>query len=248
MSKFTIAAAQSSSIRGDLQSNIEEHIEFTKIAAEYEVDVIVFPELSLTGYEPDLAHKLALNIDDDILNPLVDISNKLRIAIIAGCPIRFDSAMPFIGSFIIQPGKPISVYRKRYLHTGEEHYFKSSQDNVIFYYKEEFIGVAICADINNTKHPADAKKDGATIYSASVCMTVADIDKAYGNMSRYCIQHHMLAVMANHATNTGGYTTAGMSAIWDSTGQLLANVEGSGRVLVLVCKHDDGRTGKTIMI
>ena len=58
----------------------------------------------------------------------------------------------------------------------------------------------------------------------------------------------MITVMANYASNTGVYTTAGMSAIWDNSGKPLAMADGTGRYLVLASERNNEWTGKTIKI
>src|SRR5262245_53260102 len=57
---FKIAAAQVPSVRGDIDANIAIHAAAMAAAARHGVTVLVFPELSLTGYEPDLAAELAM--------------------------------------------------------------------------------------------------------------------------------------------------------------------------------------------
>lgn len=59
MPTLTIAAAQSISVAGDLPGNIARHLDFMASAAEQGVQLLVFPELSLTGYEPERAFDLA---------------------------------------------------------------------------------------------------------------------------------------------------------------------------------------------
>ena len=59
-SSFTIAAAQSSSVKGDIEENIRRHCEIAALADSHGAHVIVFPELSLTGYEPTVAAELAV--------------------------------------------------------------------------------------------------------------------------------------------------------------------------------------------
>ena len=61
MSTLTIAAAQSISIAGDLAANIQRHLRFIEVAAEQGVELLVFPELSLTGYENEVAAALAID-------------------------------------------------------------------------------------------------------------------------------------------------------------------------------------------
>lgn len=64
MSSFTIAAVQSNSIKGAISQNVHRHAELATAARERGADVVVFPELSLTGYEPRHAARLALDADD----------------------------------------------------------------------------------------------------------------------------------------------------------------------------------------
>jgi predicted amidohydrolase len=63
---FTIAAAQSQSVKGDIAANVRRHAEFVRVAAALKADVIVFPELSLSGYEPTIAAEVALSPDDPV--------------------------------------------------------------------------------------------------------------------------------------------------------------------------------------
>jgi predicted amidohydrolase len=50
-----IAVAQTVPIRGDVDANIEQHLRLIRVAAQEQAQVLVFPELSLTGYEVDIA-------------------------------------------------------------------------------------------------------------------------------------------------------------------------------------------------
>jgi predicted amidohydrolase len=55
-----IAAAQLTSIAGEIESNVANHPRFGTIAAEHGARLVVFPELSLTGYEPGIARSSAI--------------------------------------------------------------------------------------------------------------------------------------------------------------------------------------------
>ncbi|HEY2910226.1 MAG TPA: nitrilase-related carbon-nitrogen hydrolase [Gemmataceae bacterium] len=70
MSEFKIAAAQVASVRGDLEGSIRTHAAAITAAAQRDVSVLVFPELSLTGYEPELAADLAITAGDERLAPI----------------------------------------------------------------------------------------------------------------------------------------------------------------------------------
>ena len=59
-----LAVAQYGAIKGDVNANIESHIQFLIRASKLGVDYLVFPELSLTGYELTIAKQCAFTVDD----------------------------------------------------------------------------------------------------------------------------------------------------------------------------------------
>lgn len=66
---ITLAVAQTISIPKDINANIALHLQFMALAARQGVQLLVFPELSLTGYELDAAAQLAIKLDDPRLTP-----------------------------------------------------------------------------------------------------------------------------------------------------------------------------------
>jgi predicted amidohydrolase len=70
MPEFRIAAAQVASVRGEIERNVATHVAAAQAASMHGVSVLVFGELSLTGYEPELAAQLAITADDPRLAPL----------------------------------------------------------------------------------------------------------------------------------------------------------------------------------
>ena len=59
-----ICAAQTKPVKGDIQSNIDNHKKIIAMAVSNGADIIIFPELSLTGYEPELSKELATSQND----------------------------------------------------------------------------------------------------------------------------------------------------------------------------------------
>ncbi len=204
MSTFTIAAAQSSPIRGDISANIRRHETLVALAEAHGADVIVFPELSLTGYEPTLAAELAVEPSEEGLRPLSNLAQETGVVVMVGCPIRCGGERPYIGMLAFQPDAEVAVYRKRFVHTSEEPYFSAGEDTLVISAAGKKIGAAICADVNNPTHAADAARLGAQIYAAGVAKTPGDLDQAEANMASRAQQHHMLTLMANYTSATGG--------------------------------------------
>ena len=110
----SIAAAQTSARRGDVDANVEQHIRLSHVAADERAQVLVFPELSLTGYELDLADELAFSEDDVRLAPLSHVASSCSMTLILGAPVRIGGRL-HIGAFIVSPDRTISLYTKHHL-------------------------------------------------------------------------------------------------------------------------------------
>ena len=247
MESFRIAAAQSSSIRGDIEANVHTHVQFVQIAVDYSVNVIVFPELSLTGYEPEIAHNVVISLEDKRLIPLKEQAKQFGITIMAGAPINNRHGKPYLGTFVLGSNESIT-YIKNYLHPGEEKYFSEGlKKSCIVNVRGEKVGVAICADVNHPSHVEATAKEGATIYAAGVLM-MNGYGKAIEQLRHYAIKYSMIVAMANYGAMTGGYVPAGKSAIWDQNGKRIAEAGEKGNAMVIGIRKQNEWTGMTIKI
>ncbi|WP_438765703.1 nitrilase-related carbon-nitrogen hydrolase [Kushneria sp. TE3] len=84
---ITIALAQLPVIRGALADNLAKHLTYIERAAYHGADVIVFPELSLIGYEPDLLEALAMSDDAEAFATLRAAVRANNLVVIAGCSL-----------------------------------------------------------------------------------------------------------------------------------------------------------------
>lgn len=220
-SDFVVAAAQFSPFKGDIEKNTEIHQNLIELAAVNHVDVVIFPELSLTGYEYDFAASLAFTDSDPRLDVFKALAQQHNIMILIGAPIAIEHSKPQIGLFVISPAQPIFHYSKIYLHLGEEQFFTSGSEVKVVDYKHHSIGLAICADTGQTVHAFDTVKAGGSLYFCSVLITEKGYAMDTAKLQRYAQQHEMTVVMANYSGLSGGMVGVGRSAIWDKEGALL---------------------------
>src|ERR1700712_4253953 len=75
-----IAGVQCVSHPGDIAGAAAEHVALIAAAADDGAQVVLFPELSLTGYEPDLIdlHGIRIAVDDPVLQPLARVCQQRR--------------------------------------------------------------------------------------------------------------------------------------------------------------------------
>lgn len=231
-----IAAAQSPSIAGDIDANVRTHLRFIEAAQAQGVELLLFPELSLCGYELPLLRDCQLTPDDGRLAPLRNAAIAAGMRIIVGAPLADDSdALPCIAAFSFLPDGTSTIYRKQYLHPGEELY---ARPGAMGAHCQELGGQryaqAICADATHYQHAADAAADGASIYLAGVLISEAGYANDAAKLQRYASDFGMGVLMANHAAPSGGYAAAGRSAWWTAGGVLSAEVTGPGSALLVV--------------
>jgi predicted amidohydrolase len=229
-----LASAQTKPKQGDIESNLIDHYNMIDLASKNSVDLIVFPEMSITGYEREKARSLAFTETDSRLDKLRQLSVDTKMILIVGAPILIKDKL-YIGAFIIKPDHSISIYTKQYLHSGEEEYFNSSFDyNSLINLDKEQISVAICADIVNSKHADSASKNGSTLYIASIFFTQNGIADAHKTLSDYSKQYSMSVLMSNYCGQSWGLDSGGQSAFWNNNGELIASLNNQDSGLLIV--------------
>ena len=118
--KIIFSLVQYPSIKGDIKSNLNNHVKHIKLSAESGADIVIFPELSLTGYELELASKLAIDDTSSIITDLSNAAIDNNVVIISGIPLINGTDKPYIGALVSFPSGQTDFYRKQYLHPGED--------------------------------------------------------------------------------------------------------------------------------
>jgi predicted amidohydrolase len=227
-----LAAAQTVPVKGNVEKNIENHLFLIKQAHKKGVDLIVFPELSLTGYEPELASSLAFSENDPRIKPFFEIARDLNMIILVGAPINLEDKL-HIASFIVYPDSKIEIYTKRYLHPGEEKYFHPGKLNPQIGLNGQVASLAICADISNPQHPEDAYNKGASLYLSSVLCSQKGYDYDVNMLRGYAKKYNMLVMMSNFGGDSGGYDVAGKSILISKDGETISCLKGKGEGLAI---------------
>jgi predicted amidohydrolase len=242
-----LAAAQTKPKRGNITSNLLDHYRLITLAAENGANLIVFPELSITGYERENAADLAFLKDDYRIDHLRDLAADNDIIIVAGAAIQEESEL-YIGEFIIFPDGSVSIYTKQFLHEGEDKFFQPSFDyNPIITIEKQKISFAICADIDNPLHPENASKNNVSIYIASIFFSPNGIPNAYRDLQSYAEKHQMNVLMSNFGGESYGCPSGGKSAFWNNKGELVGQMNDSDSGLLLVENKNDNWSSQIIV-
>lgn len=256
----SIAAAQTIPTRGDVGANVAQHVRLVDLAAEHQARVVVFPELSLTGYELDLADDLAFSQSDPRLAPLVEVARSCSMTLIVGAPVRIGPRL-HIGALIVSPDGTVGVYTKHHLGAfssgaspdgivppAEATVFHPGTSNPLVRFDGNTAAVAVCADTGRPSHPRRAAGRGARTYLASMFVVPSEIERETASLGAYATRHSMAVVLANYGGPSGGLVSAGQSAIWSDDGELLARLEAVGAGVAVAVERDAGWRASTVML
>ena len=208
------AAAQLAVRRADttaaLEANLETHARAMATAAAAGVDVMVCPELSLTGYELDLLDELAFELNSPLLLALSEEAQKHKLTTLVGAPIAIPGDKPRIGCIILHPDGTRSAYAKQYLHASENNYASPGQPGVqTLRVQDTVCAPAICYDTEHQAHARGAHEAGATAYLAGVLWSEKGYSQDAATLACHARELGLLAVLANHGAPSGGYQSAG---------------------------------------
>ncbi len=227
-----IGVAQTRPTPGDIQRNIECHGQLIDVAVTNRANLVVFPELSLTGYEPKLAKDLATDPHDRRFDDFQNTSDAKQITIGVGVPTRLKAGI-CISLVLFQPHQVRQLYSKMHLHPDEEEFFICGQKQTGLIGHDGKVALAICYELSVPEHAAGACKNGAKIYIASVAKAVDGIQQATERLAEIAREYSMTVLMSNCVGRLDGCECAGKSSVWDDKGELLGQLDGAGEGIVI---------------
>lgn len=227
-----ICVVQLSPIKGDIEININKHKDVILSAVTHGADAIFFPELSLTGYEPELAKNLATTPEDIRLDVFQKLSDQHNITIGVGIPVRAAEGIN-ISMICFQPGKKRICYSKQQLHADEKPYFVEGKDQLLLKVGNEKIAPAICYESLQKNHAEHAVELGATLYVASVAKSQNGIAKAEIHYPAVAAAFSIPVLLSNSVGFYDNFMSVGKSAVWLNNGTLSARLSEEQEALLM---------------
>jgi predicted amidohydrolase len=227
-----IGLAQIKSIKGDISHNLEHHLALLGQLTPEEADLVMFPELSLTNYDPDIAASVALEPDDPQLDPLQAFADSIGVAVGVGLPTRTEQK-PRISTVIFRPKAPKTVIHKSYLHNDEVPYFSAEQAPATLLEMGKRVAIAICYEISVEAHYASAANGSMEVLLATVAKTADGMDRARQNLSAKARQFHVPILVANSVGTCEGKVAGGHSMAIGADGTVACALDSHEEAMLL---------------
>lgn len=227
-SPLVVAVAQPACLAHDVAANARAHAALVRQA---HARVVVFPELSLTGYELDAD---PVGADDPRLASLVDACEATGTLALAGAPVAADGRehRSGPGDRTSGPGKHIGVlavdgdggrvaYRKMYLGGEEPAWFEPGPAPGIVEVDGWRLGLAVCKDTGVPEQAAATAAAGIDAYLAGVAERRDSVTVIEDRARRIATAHAVWVAVASFAGSTGwGFDpAAGSSGVWAPDGR-----------------------------
>jgi predicted amidohydrolase len=215
---LTIAVAQPPCVSYDVATNAVMHAESVRSAG---ARVMVFPELSLTGYELDAP---AITAGDRRLAPFMAACAETGTLALAGAPVEGETGQSHIGMMAVEESGATVVYHKVWLGTIEAQRFTPGRRPVVLVVDGWRLGLANSTDTGIPQHASDTAALGIDIYIAGVLEAAAEAAVPDERAHRIATTHRVWVAVASFAGSTGGGydQAAGRSAIWSPAGDVVA--------------------------
>jgi predicted amidohydrolase len=234
--KLSIALAQINTYLSDVPANLEKHLSLIKDARTAGADLLIFPELSLTGYVlqdlvPAVAHQP--DKDDPVFQPLLKASQDIDLMV--GFVDEDERHRFYIASAYLSKGEILHVHHKVYLPTyglfDEGRFFAWGDTVQAFDTRFGRMGILICEDFWHASPPYLLWLDGADMFLFSSASPgrglnsepqlesarwVEHINRAYASLFTTFVAH------ANRVGYEDGLNFWGGSTIYDPNGDLIA--------------------------
>jgi predicted amidohydrolase len=212
-----VAAVQPLCEAQDVEANARTHADLVRAAA---ARVVVFPEMSLTGYELGTP---VVATDDPRLGPLVDACAETGTLALVGAPVATEAG-DHIAVLAVDGDGAAIAYRKMWLGDAEAVRFTPGDEPAVVEVDGWRLGLAVCKDTGIPEHAAATAALGIDAYVAGVLDSADDAAIQDERARRVAADHHVWVVVASFAGSTGGgyEDAAARSRIWSPDGVVVA--------------------------
>jgi omega-amidase len=246
-----VAAAQISCVPGDVDANLHKVHDFCERARKSGAELIVFPEMTDTGYSMPLIQKHAAAWNEGAVPKLRELAKEFSLIIVCGVSERDGSSLYNAQAIVDSNGEILAKYRKMHLIAAaplNERSCFSAGDKFVSckiadtrsgalqsaegtrppgdtaLLEDDFtVGLTICYDLRFPEMCRKLAVDyGANVFVTSSAWPFVRIEHLRVLALARAMENQCYLILANRVGTDGGVTLCGSSAILDPYGTILA--------------------------
>ncbi len=248
-SSIRLAVAQFDAVNGNLAHNIARHIELLAQAADAGVALVIFPELSVTGYCSSLLDKdpraCAIDPMGGVLTDLRAACARFNIGAVVGAPVAGEQGLHLSAIAINRGGEVETIYYKMYLDGDEKRWFARGSQQRSLNIDGWKLGLGICYDSSFPEHARKYALAETDVYLLSGAFPLGRSDyRRTVYFPARSLENTIYLAFSNYVGEHDGLAYGGMSAIHGPDGQCLSDA-GANQSGIAVIDLDDRHLQET---
>jgi len=253
--KITVGAAQITTVPEDIEANLETHLELIAQARAQGCDLLVFPELSLTGYTlSDQSFRLARSRQSKVIRQIAEASQDLTTQF--GFIEEGPAAQYYNATLAVRDGEIHHLHRKvnlpSYGNLDENKHFATGRFMETANLDDTWrYAILICADAWNPALVHLAAMNGATLLSVPISSSINAVEGEFSNPNGwdlavrfYAMMYGMPVVMTNRVGTEGSNHFWGGSAIIDAHGRIVTQAGDEATLLTAELDYSQVREAR----
>ncbi|MFE5838044.1 carbon-nitrogen hydrolase family protein [Arthrobacter sp. NPDC056493] len=259
---LTVSAIQYEALGGGIDANVPEHVRLIEDADSHGARLVVFPELSLTGYDLPLLRggdrrggdhsggDQWVAPGDHRLDPIREICRRTGITAVVGAPLREGDGTLRLASLAVHPNGTEEAGFKTHLHGDEQALFEAGpgyeshaglvggpalelgREPLLLDVDGWKIALAICFDAAHPAHSGGAAAAGADVYAVSALYTQEEGHRLGLHLGARAMDNRMYGVLANLGGRTPLGPSCGLSGFWGPDGLSMQQAGSNGTEVV----------------
>ncbi len=227
--------AQTNPAWGDAKANLKALKSLCKLATNAQVDLLVLPELALTGYNIfDRLDSLAESEDGPISNQVAKFASEYKLHILFGLAQRqSDEILTNSAVLFDDTGKRLTTYHKRQLWDRENDYFTAGKEGCVIDTHLGRLGLMICYDNEFPEIARELAQAGAQIILSPTANMLPNADRQILQVRARAMDNQCFVACVNRSGVEGALHYCGHSLVAGPDGEVLGSLGRDSGVLIV---------------
>jgi 5-aminopentanamidase len=242
VTSIRVAAAQAESVPGDVAANVATAVSLVSAAADAGAQVVVLPELFLTGYdEAAWTHDASLALDPltgsghpaEVIAPLAAVARARSVVVVVGAAVRRALDESTLSVLVVDAQGEVSApYDKQHLSGPERDFFTAGDHGATIVVDGWDLALGVCYDGCFPEHALSATAGGASAYLVPAAYYAGSEHRRDVYYAARALDNGIYVVFAGLTGRCGAGSFSGGSAVYDPEGRPVARVGAESRALV----------------
>lgn len=239
MKDIKVAAVCMNSLPREIDRNLDRIESFVLEASKKEVDVICFPELSITGYTlSDSLNVYPKSLVGEIIERVSRMAQAKGLIIIAGMIEMADEGKPYISQIVAGPDGLLGIYRKTHLSPPERESYQAGHSLGIFNYRDISFGVQLCYESHFPEISTVMALKGAEImflpHASPRGSPEEKIESWLRHLTARAFDNALFVVACNQVGESQeGFSFPGVAVVLNPAGRVIAKYKENKENMVL---------------